>query len=149
MIKDPVKREKAINLYERRDKGIALLNKYSNTVSMVSLPLTMFFFWLCYYKGRYNYTEHLVAGMFMYGYTTFLFEILVLINYMVKIPMNYLFGFYFVLQLLYFVHFYYKFMGHSSVRKVFKALFASLLSVCVIFMVSGFLMYLYMIEVLG
>ncbi|MEJ7625948.1 MAG: DUF3667 domain-containing protein [Ferruginibacter sp.] len=60
-IKDPVKRAEVTRIYERQAVAVKFINKYSNIVAMVAIPLICFIYWLFYRKGKYNYTEHLVA----------------------------------------------------------------------------------------
>lgn len=146
-ISDPVQREKLTALYDRRDKAIQFIQKHSNLVSMASLPLSAFFFWLFYRRGRYNYTEHLVAGMYMSGFTTLLFTIAVLANLLLRVPINYVYALFFVMQIGYFANFYYRFMNVQTKGKAVKAFFASFISVFCLFLTSGTIVFLYMARV--
>lgn len=149
-IQDKQQQEKIVALYQKRDEGIALINKHSNLLSMISLPITAFIFWLLYRKGRYNYTEHLVACMYMYGFSTLGFVVLItLLNFLFKININYIFVGYFVLQLVYFSMFYYSFLGEYTRRKALKAFGATLISLVSLFVVSGVVMWLFMTNVIG
>jgi hypothetical protein len=148
-IQDTAYREKAIEMYQRRDTAVQFLNKYANIVSMVSLPITALFFWLFYRKGRFNYTEHMVAGMYMYGFTTLLFVFQLLLNFVLKMSINYLFGIFFIFQIGYFSNFYYTFFDERTKRKAFKAFAATLISTLLLFIFCGIGMWLYMVKVIG
>lgn len=43
--------------------------KYSNFVAMFAAPFISLFIWLVYFRGAYNYTEHLVANLYLIGFT--------------------------------------------------------------------------------
>lgn len=43
--------------------------KYSNFVAMFAAPFISLFIWLIYFRGAYNYTEHLVANLYLIGFT--------------------------------------------------------------------------------
>ncbi len=75
-IKDPVKKAAVGAILERRVKSAQFISKYSNFVAMIATPLISFFLWLFYRKGRYNYTEHLVANMYFSGFTVLSFALI-------------------------------------------------------------------------
>jgi hypothetical protein len=75
-IPEAKQKERVIHIYERQQKAVYFLNRYSNVVAMIATPLLCFIFWLFYIKGRYNYTEHLVACMYMTGYTNLLYVVI-------------------------------------------------------------------------
>ncbi|HEX9981397.1 MAG TPA: DUF3667 domain-containing protein [Flavobacterium sp.] len=146
-IKDPVKKQKMVEMFRRRDEAVIFIQKHSNIVSMLILPLSTFFFWLFYRKGRYNYTEHMIAGMYMSGFTTLLFVLAIVLNLIFKLPVNYVYTLYFVMQIMYFANFYYRFMDHRTTGKAVKAFFASFISVLCLFMASGIIVFLYMMKI--
>lgn len=149
-IQDKQTQDKIVEMYVRRDQGVAFINKYSNIVSMASLPFTALLFWMLYRKGRYNYTEHMVACMYMYGFSTLIFVVLFsLLHYLLGISVNYVFVGFFVFQLLYFSHFYYTFFGVKTRRKALKAFGATVFSLLFLFVVSGIMMWLFMTKVIG
>jgi hypothetical protein len=82
--KDTEKQQLDIERAERLATAITYINKYSNLLAMAALPLTSFIFWLFYKKSKYNYTEHLIAGMYMMGF-------FILFHSVVLLPISYIF----------------------------------------------------------
>lgn len=103
--------------------------KYSNYVAMLAAPLISLLIWLVYLKGRYNYTEHLVANLYLIGFTN-LFRCLLII------PVTLLLGihagskgvqFGFVgFEIIYRSLFYYRFMGQYNSTGVMKSIALSI-----------------------
>ncbi len=125
-ITDPVRKQTVIRIYERQAIAIGFMNKYSNIVAMIALPLLSALYFLFYIKGKYNYTEHLTAGMYMMGFSNLLYVL-------IFIPISYLAGtehgksslitvssFMFT-QAVYCAIFYYKFMGGKSTKAIVKS----------------------------
>ena len=151
-IADQVKREKLIGVYTRQHDAMSFMNKYSNTVAMVAVPLICLIYWLFYKKGEYNYAEHLIACLFMLGLANLLYTL-------IFIPVSALAGIkqssigamwmvigFLILQIVYHSIFYYRFVGQGTRRSAVKA---SLVSVVVIFSwfcVSTFLVGLYIMN---
>jgi hypothetical protein len=75
-ITDIAEKEKVIKIYKRQEVAVNFINKYSNIVAMVALPLICFIYWLFYRKGRYNYAEHLAACMYMAGLTNLVYAVI-------------------------------------------------------------------------
>jgi len=130
-ISDPVKRERVRKIYARRDEAVAFMNKYSNFVAMTAIPVIALIYWLCYRKGRYNYTEHLVSGMYMVGFTNMLYVILI-------VPIFILLGWkssryslliLFLYQVTYYSVYYYHFMNTKTRASLFKSIGVSALVV--------------------
>lgn len=142
-ITNPVKQAKWIEFYERRENGIHFINKYANLITMVSLPITSFIFWLMYRRRAYNYTEHLVAGMFMFGFFTLVVSIVTAFGLLLNVPENYVYLFCILLEISYFTLFYHNFM-ESGKRKAFWASFFSILA---LFLVSFVVMSIYMFAI--
>jgi len=67
-IKDPVKKQQVLASLERADKFMGFFKKYGNFVAMFATPFITIFLWLFYKKGKYNYTEHLVANLYFSGF---------------------------------------------------------------------------------
>lgn len=125
-IKDLKKRENAVHIYERSSKAMRFMNKHSNSVAMLALPLIAALFWKFYKKAGYNYIEHLVANMYMSGFTL-LCQVLffVPIAIVFKINSNYILIAFFIFQLIYFSTFYYFFINHPTKAGRIKAFLVS------------------------
>ena len=55
--------------------------RYSNVINFVLTPFVALIFYLAYWRHRYNYTEHLVASLYISGMNA-LFFILVITPYL-------------------------------------------------------------------
>lgn len=149
-MKDPVKRENFIKIAERGQKASHFTTKYSNLMAMCSLPLTALVFWLFYKKAKYNYIEHLVAGMYMLG-------ICILIYALVILPLSFAFHFqgnpaillFFAVQLLYFALFYYGFLQKTTKLDFAKALGVSFVNLVLWIAISGSLVRYYIASGFG
>ncbi|MEA9415243.1 DUF3667 domain-containing protein [Flavobacterium sp. PL02] len=138
-ISNPAQKEKMIHLYERKEKMLHFIKKYSNLMAMMALPLTAFFFWLFYRKENYNYTEHLVAGMYMLGFCILINTLLILpISLLFHLSSNYSTVLFLLFQLLYFTVFYYKFLNKNTKLQFAKAFTVSALGIIFWGIVSGF-----------
>jgi hypothetical protein len=140
-VKSPEERKAFLRIYERQVEAIDFIKHNSNKTVLVMLPLMAFIFWLFYKKGPYNFTEHLIAVMFMYGFCTFIFVVFSLINLLVKIDVNYIYAFTLLLQLFYFAQFYYRFMGNT---KRIRAYVASFSAIACVFVFTGLVVMFYM-----
>jgi len=76
-INDPVKRDAAISRYQRVGKARDFTNKHGNLITMVAVPFFALFFWVVYYRKRYNYAEHLVASMMFVSLANLAFSLIV------------------------------------------------------------------------
>ncbi len=72
--------------------------------------------------------------MFMYGFCTLVFAVLCIVNLLFMVDVNYIYGLTLLLQLFYFAHFYYGFMGNTKRLRAYVASFSAILFV---FVVSG------------
>jgi hypothetical protein len=82
-ISNPAEKEKMIHLYERKEKTMHFIRKYSNLMAMMALPLTAFFFLAILQKrkiqlhrasgGRYVYVRFLHFNQYLINspYITF------------------------------------------------------------------------------
>lgn len=137
-ISDPAEREQVIGIYGRKVKASHFTAKYSNLLAMCSLPMTALIFWLFYKKNKYNYIEHLVAGIYMTG-------ICILVYALVILPLSFVFHFegnpaillFFAVQLLYFAVFYYGFLRKTTKLQLAKALGVSFINLLLWFSISG------------
>lgn len=137
-------RERVIHIYERQEKAVYFLNKYSNVVGMIAIPLLCFIYWLFYIKGRYNYTEHLVASMYMTGFTNLLYVvILVPLSLLLMFPNSILVGSLMIMQVIYNSVYYYRFIGKATKLSAVKATGVSLFAVAFWIVLSGVLVRMY------
>ncbi|HVG17369.1 MAG TPA: DUF3667 domain-containing protein [Chitinophagaceae bacterium] len=147
-IPDAAKREQVRQIYERKDKAQMFMNKYSNIVAMTAVPLICFIYWLFYIRGKYNYTEHLVACFYMAGFTYLVYAV-------IAVPVSLLSGnklrsgsvelaiAFMLFQMVYNAFFYYRFINNRSKAGAWKAVGVSLCAVLLWFSLSGFLVGLY------
>jgi hypothetical protein len=127
-----VKKQAAINIYERGEKVMHFTSKYSNLMAMCSLPLTAFVFWLFYRKAKYNYIEHLVAGMYMIGICLLIYALIILpLSYIFNFSKNYAISLFFMVQLIYFTVYYFGFLGKKTKLQFSKAFAVSIISLII------------------
>jgi hypothetical protein len=132
-ITDPVRRENVIQIYERQGRAMQFTSRYSNILSFIALPLIAFIYWLFYLKARFNYMEHLIAGMYMIGYTN-LFYLLIfapLAKLLAGGETRLNIGIFFLIQMTYFGIYYYRFINRPGKAALAKAFAVSLFSVAV------------------
>lgn len=106
--------------------------KYSNFIAMFAAPFISLFIWLIYFRGAYNYTEHLVANLYLIGFTN-LFRALIISPTIALLHISqgsqtvqfFFMGF----EILYRSVFYYQFMGQYTNKGKFKSLGLALLTV--------------------
>jgi cellobiose-specific phosphotransferase system component IIC len=117
-------------IYERQHSAVRFMGKYSNSISMAAIPLICCVYWLFYLRQRYNYTEHLVACMYMSGFTHLLYILIV-------VPVGVAFGVkeghtiglalvHMVIETVYNSAFYYHFMNRKIRLSMLYAFAASL-----------------------
>jgi hypothetical protein len=148
-IPDKAKRQYVQTIYERQHEAISFMNKYSNTVAMIAVPLLCFLYWLFYMRGKYNYTEHLVACMYMVGFANLVYAV-------IFVPLSLLLGIkqssraallmviiFMIFQIIYSSIFYYRFMDKGTRASAWKATGASIFVVLFWFTLSTFLVGLY------
>lgn len=111
--------EKMQYYFQRQEVAVRYMQKKSNLVAIATVPITALSFFLFYRKRAFNYTEHLVATLYMSGFTTLFYIILIALNSLIRFPFGYLAAVYFPLQLAYYSWFYYRFMVGSGKPKVF------------------------------
>jgi hypothetical protein len=131
-IKNPVQRQYVLGVVSRIRKTNNYTNKYSNIISMSATPLISIFFWLFYYRGRFNYTEHLVANMYFVGFVMLIYGLIFvpLIKINTSTSMVYmLLGLFFLFEIVYRSVAYYQFMQKKGAWAIVKAALVSLLVV--------------------
>lgn len=121
---DALKQAEGIKRMEKMAKIGRFFSKYSNYVAMFAAPLISLLIWLLYFKGRYNFTEHLVANLYLIGFTN-LFRCMIIspIAILFSIPTenrSLQFGF-MLFEVVYRTFFYYRFMGEYNLAGKVKA----------------------------
>jgi hypothetical protein len=128
-IQNPVKKQQVLAMAGRTRTVTKITGKYSNVINMVATPLLTVFFWLIYYKGKYNYIEHLVANMYFVGFIM-IFYALVFFPLQSIVPPSVslaILGAFFLFEIIYRGRAYYQFMGKKGRRPMLKAYLTSLL----------------------
>ncbi len=143
---DAASRQHMIQMYERQYTAVNFIRTHANKTVLVSLPFMALIFWFFYRKEKYNYTEHLVAGMYMYAFCTLFFVVLTLLNLITSIGTNLIYLLCLLLQMGYFTVFYQNFIGDG---KKMKAFWVSLCVITCTFLASGILVWLYMAGLFG
>lgn len=119
--------------YERALATRHWTKKYSNLMAMAALPITTFIYFLFYVRGRYNYVEHLFAGMYLIGFCLLVFALVIMpIRYLLGIPEMYGVYAFMVFQIVYASIFYYRFMSRTRKSAYIVSSLAS---------ISGFLVW--------
>lgn len=119
----------SIKRMEKMAKIGRFFSKYSNYVAMFAAPLISLLIWILLLKGNYNYTEHLIANLYLIGFTN-LFRCLIIV------PIALLFtvspdnrglqlGF-MTFEIFYRTIFYYRFMGQYSLSGKVKSFLLAL-----------------------
>lgn len=145
-IPDAAQRERVRGIYERRDKAVHFINKYSNIVAMVAAPLLCILFWRFYRQAGYNYTEHLVACLYMIGFSNLVYVV-------VFVPLSLLGNTrhsntslvlaFMLFQIGYSAVFYYQFINRRSQPAAWKAFGVSALVTVLWFGLSSLLVGIY------
>lgn len=116
----------------RQQQVSTFTSKHSNWLSILSLPVTAFIYRLFYRRRQYNFVEHLVANMYMNGFTLLCMAVLfVLIAAIWPRAPLWVVGVFVLLQVLYNAAFYRRFMHPATQGHFGKALLASLAGVVV------------------
>jgi Protein of unknown function (DUF3667) len=147
-ITDPVKKTMFLGFMKRQANAMIFIKKYSNIISMVTVPLLALIFSLFYLKRKYNYAEHIVANMYSTGFTSLVMAFViipisssgnpyVLITAMIA---NILF------DVIYRGIFYYRFMNRPGAGAIARALGVSLLAQIIIMAATFALLFWYMIS---
>lgn len=140
---DPAQHAKWVNFYERREHGIHFINTNANIIMMVSLPIVAFIFWLFYRKRDYNYTEHLVGGMYMFAFYTLCIALYMGVGYLLQANETFVYVSCMVFEVAYFTIFYRNFMQGTKMR----AFWASFTSILTLFLISFIIMSVYMFAI--
>lgn len=144
-IKDPVQKARVAAILERRYEAVHFISKYANIVAMIATPLISFFMWLFYRRGRYNYTEHLVANMYISGFTVLSYALLFgpVVRLMHLGGMNPVLIAFFLFELVYRSVSYYYFMDKHGTAAAVKSTLANGTVILIWFVFVITVVYLY------
>lgn len=139
------------NLFDRQHKAMTYLTRYSNTVAMVTVPVICLLYWAFYRRRGFNYTEHMVANMYMSGFTNIVYALIFIpIGYLLGMKQTnpqsmsmILVGVYFALQVTYQAVFYYRFIDRRTTGAAWKSVGVSLLVNILWIVLGGSVIFLY------
>lgn len=104
--------------------------QHGKMVSIFALPFIAFLYYLFYIKGRYNFAEHVVANMYMTGFTLLVYAIawLIFAGLFPKLA-GFISAALLVFQAVYNSVFYYRFMNNLTTAGAVKATAVSFLCI--------------------
>ena len=109
---NPAARQYMTRIYERSDTVRHTTSKYSNIIYMIATPFLTLIVWLFYLDGRYNYTEHLIASLYITGFCALFYAVVIaplsLVPWLGKYKMDLLL--YFLFEIYYRAVFYSRFI---------------------------------------
>ncbi len=123
---DP-RRDDLERFYHRQEVAVKFMQERSNLIAIVTIPLTALIFFGFYQRNRFNYTEHLVANLYMVGFATLIYTIVIVANTVFRISAGWLAFGQIAFQTLYYAWFYFRFMENEGrARAAVSALCATL-----------------------
>jgi hypothetical protein len=131
-IADPTVRERRLAKLERAEAATNFMARYSNYVNMAVTPLVALLFFLFFYKAGYNYTEHLVANLYIAGFNALVFILLITpFLLLAKGTTYHLWGIYFFLlwEVFYRAFTYYRFIPKKGFWHLLSVTLVALLTV--------------------
>ncbi|MES2645290.1 MAG: DUF3667 domain-containing protein [Bacteroidota bacterium] len=143
---DRVTRERRLLKLERREKGAAFVAKYSNFINFTITPLIAWLFFMFYRRSGFNYTEHLVANLYLAGFSALFFGLIIApLLYFNKQTTWYfaIVGLFFSFEVIYRSVYYYNFIQKKGAKSYLYSLFTSLFTVILWYIISSSLMLLY------
>lgn len=121
--------------------------KYSNFVAMFAAPYISLIIWLILLRGAYNFTEHLVANLYLIGFTNLVRCLLwtpllslLHVDSIARWPI-YVFA---VFEIIYRAIFYYRFMGKFNTTGKVKAFGLAIISVIAWWLLISSIMFIYL-----
>lgn len=117
----------------RRQAATHFWTQYSDLVSITAAPLLCIFFWIFYRRAGFNYTELLVACLYMMGFTNLVYALIAspitsLLSIFTAARSTYLITLIFKLfEISYFTYFYAQFTQGVVRRPVLRASISSVL----------------------
>ncbi len=127
-IPDKIERERKLAKLNRVEKGSAFLAKYSNVINFVFTPIIALIFFLFYFRSGYNFTEHLVANLFITGINALFFVFIVTpYSILARGTPYFMYGIYafFAWETIYRTIFYYRFINKKGTYYIIKPLILS------------------------
>ncbi|RZL50182.1 MAG: DUF3667 domain-containing protein [Pedobacter sp.] len=70
-------RNDATAIYNRAIKTQLFFTKHGNVIAMIAVPFFAFYFWVLFYRRKYNFSEHLVANLMFVSFANLAFSLLV------------------------------------------------------------------------
>jgi hypothetical protein len=143
---DPVVRERRLKKVDRQEYGQNFVAKNSNYINFALVPVIAFIFFLFYRKAGYNYTEHLVAHLYLTGFSALFFVVFITPYLLLTGGTPYYFAgifAYMMFEILYRSIAYYRFLSRRGIRPFLYALLASVTVILLWFLFSAFMMSLY------
>jgi hypothetical protein len=145
-IKDTTVRERRLLKLDRREEATDFMAKYSNIINFTVIPLVAAFFFLAFRKSGYNYTEHLVANLFIAGFSALVF-VFFITPYLVvtRNSAAYYAGIiaFLLFEIIYRSIAYQQFTGRKGAKRYLYCLLTAVLSVGLWYVISGSIMGLY------
>lgn len=143
---------RAARIKQRQAAVDAFWTQYSDLVSIAAAPLLCFFFWLFYRRAGFNYTELLVASLYMIGFTNLIYALVIspvsAVWSPTHRPSQLLVGGFKLFEIGYFTYFYYQFTYDKARRPLLRAALTSVLvalfwsvltiSLVTVYMITGF-----------
>ena len=143
---DPVVRERRLKKIDRQEFAQNFVAKNSNYINFALVPVIAFVFFLFYRKAGYNYTEHLVAHLYLSGFSALVF-VFFITPYLLATGETrfYLAGVftYMLFEIFYRTIAYYRFIRRKGTRPFLYALLASITVILLWFIFSSFMMAMY------
>ena len=100
-VRNPVQKERMLQMANRVRKVNVITGKYSNVINMVGTPFMTLFFWLAY-RRKFNYVESLVANMYFIGFVMLFYAVIfVPLQHTFAGIGTYLIGFFFLFEIVY------------------------------------------------
>ncbi|MDB5196692.1 MAG: hypothetical protein JWP88_1063 [Flaviaesturariibacter sp.] len=129
-ISDITTRTRILAKLDRAEEATGFMERYANLVTIVVTPLVAFIF-LLFYPRPYNFSEHLIANLYLAGFVGVVF-IIVIAPMMSFLPGSYSLlgiGIYFLFMITYRSVAYYQFIGKEGTGAKWKAFTASFIGV--------------------
>ncbi len=131
-IENPIKKAEAMAIYHRVGVVKTFFTKSGNIMAMIAVPFFAFYFWLIYYRKRYNYSEHLVANLMFVSFANLAFSLVALPSEAILkgtpwAPFVPLLGF--LLQIIYFAIAYKGFVELKGFWAMFKIVLATTIGI--------------------
>ncbi len=130
---------------QRRATVMSMLNKRSNVIAFIAIPIFALIFWLFFRKSGIRYAEHLVALIFFSGFFQFVTALLTLTIVLTGRSTAFINQLQLGFQLLYLPIAYYQFLNYNKRILYLRTLLASLLALGVWILLSSQAIRLYIV----